>query len=39
MLPINSPKFSASGKGDIASKMSPYFRNKRVPSALESYSC
>lgn len=40
MLTIHSPKFSASGRAEFMSnKMSPSFRNKRIPSALDNYSC
>jgi hypothetical protein len=40
MLTIHSPKFTASGRAEFMSnKMSPSFRNKRIPSALDNYSC
>ena len=40
MLTIHSPKFSSSSKGELLSnKMSPSFRSKRIPSALDNYSC
>jgi hypothetical protein len=39
MLTIHSPKFSASSKPDLLnSKLSPSFRNKRIPSAQDHYS-
>ena len=39
MINIHSPTFSSSSKIDIASKLSPGFRNKRIPSAQDSYVC
>lgn len=38
MLNLHSPQFSNSSKIDIASHLSPSFRNKRVPSVQEIYS-
>jgi hypothetical protein len=39
MINIQSPTFSSSSKIDLASKLSPYFRNKRVPSSQDNYTC
>jgi hypothetical protein len=39
MLTIHSPKFSASSRVELLhNKLSPSFRNKRVPSAQDHYS-
>jgi len=38
MLSIQSPHFSSSNRIDISSKLSPPFRNKRIPSSQDNYS-
>lgn len=39
MLNIHSPHFSSSSKIDLVSRLSPCFRNKRIPSAQDNYAC
>lgn len=38
MLNIGSPHFSTCSKAELLSRLSPSFRNKRVPSAQDNYS-
>lgn len=37
MISVQSPQFSSSSKIDLAAKMSPSFRYKRIPSAQDNY--
>lgn len=39
MFNIQSPTFSSSSKIDLASKLSPSFRNKRIPSGQDNFTC